>query len=121
MDLGDWIAKYMMLLNTVAMCLSPMLPVSLVMGQATAATRLQKDHKINCLQPARIPIAGKISRMVFDKTGTITKDGMDFNSVIPVTDTNSLGSSVKIDPECPDANPAKIERDVPKFLRYALA
>merc|ERR1719148_348147 len=85
MDLGAWIAKYMMLLNTVAMCLSPMLPVSLVMGQATAASRLTKDHEINCLQPGRIPIAGKISTIVFDKTGTITKDGMDFDGVIGVS------------------------------------
>merc|ERR1719469_665202 len=70
-SLGDWIATYMLLLNTVAMCLSPMLPVSLVMGQTVAASRLIKNHEIKCLQPARIPIAGKISTMVFDKTGTI--------------------------------------------------
>jgi cation-transporting ATPase 13A3/4/5 len=29
----------------------------------------------------RIPVAGKISVMVFDKTGTITKSGMDFTAV----------------------------------------
>jgi len=121
MDLGDWVAKYMMLLNTVAMCLSPMLPVSLVMGQAVAATRLKADHDIQCLQPARIPIAGKISTVVFDKTGTITKDGMDFDAVIPVDDTGKLGQPIKVDSQNPSANPAKIEREVPKKLQYALA
>jgi len=120
-DLGDWIAKYMMLLNTIAMCLSPMLPVSLVMGQAVAATRLKNDHQIQCLQPARIPIAGKISHIVFDKTGTITKDGMDFDSVIPVNDSGALGEAIKMDSENPKANPEKIEREVPKKLQYALA
>lgn len=120
MDLGDWIAKYMMLLNTVAMCLSPMLPVSLVMGQATAASRLTKDHEINCLQPGRIPIAGKMSTIVFDKTGTITKDGMDFDSVIPA-EASKFGTPIKIDVDNPKANPGKIEKEVPKLLRYALA
>lgn len=84
MDLKSWITTYLMVLNTIAMCISPMLPVSMVMGQSVTASRLQVTHKIGCLQPGRIPIAGKISTMVFDKTGTITKDGMDFDSVIAV-------------------------------------
>merc|ERR1719410_625485 len=121
MDLGDWIGKYVMLLNTIAMCISPMFPVSLVMGQATAAKRLQNDHEIQCLQPGRIPIAGKISTIVFDKTGTITKDGMDFDSVIPVDDSSKLGDRVKIDPDRPEANPDKIDREVPELVRHALA
>merc|ERR1719210_1871431 len=96
MDLKSWIATYLMVLNTIAMCLSPMLPVSMVMGQSVAAARLDKEHKISCLQPGRIPIAGKISPMVFDKTGTITKEGMDFDSVLPVEE-NRFGHAVKFE------------------------
>lgn len=121
MDIGDWISKYMMLLNTVAMCLSPMLPVSLVMGQSVASTRLKDDHQIKCLQPARIPIAGKISTIVFDKTGTITKDGMDFDSVVGVDNKGKLADPIKIDGDNPDANPEKIKLEVPSLLRYSLA
>eukprot|EP00415_Alexandrium_ostenfeldii_P001984 UN1984 len=84
--LGTWVALYLLVINTAAMTLNPMLPVSMVMGQSVSAKRLASTHKINCLQPGRIPIAGKISTMVFDKTGTITKEGMDFDSVIPIVD-----------------------------------
>merc|ERR1719487_1233569 len=61
-----------------------MLPVSMVIGQASASARLKSKLAISCLQPGRIPIAGKISTMVFDKTGTITKEGMDFAAVVNV-------------------------------------
>lgn len=74
---GSPVMTVLMMFTKMAMCLSPMLPVSMVMGQMAAARRLNGEHKIKCLQPGRIPIAGKISTMVFDKTGTITKDGMD--------------------------------------------
>ncbi|CAK0899727.1 unnamed protein product [Prorocentrum cordatum] len=85
-DIGSWVGTILIVINTCAMTLNPMLPVSMVIGQASASARLKSKLEINCLQPGRIPIAGKISTMVFDKTGTITKEGMDFTAVIPVTD-----------------------------------
>lgn len=85
-EMSSFPSKYMMCMNTAAQCLSPMLPVSMVMGQSVTASRLQGTHKISVLQPGRIPIAGKIQVMVFDKTGTITKDGMDFAAVAPVVE-----------------------------------
>jgi len=125
-NLGDWIATYLMLMNTVAMCLSPMLPVSLVMGQSVGSRRLQAKD-IQCLQPGRIPIAGKISSMVFDKTGTITKDGMDFDSVIAV-ESSGFGLPVKIagglgedSKAVAKARQEKIRAEVPLVLRNALA
>mmetsp|Transcript_94359 Transcript_94359/g.197097 ORF Transcript_94359/g.197097 Transcript_94359/m.197097 type:complete len:1298 (-) Transcript_94359:217-4110(-) len=126
MNLHSWVATYLLVLNTIAMCLSPMLPVSMVMGQSAAANRLEKTHKIGCLQPGRIPIAGKISTMVFDKTGTITKDGMDFDAVIPVEGAKFSGrvSFMPNDNEeqrITDENRAKIKAEVPERLRHALA
>merc|ERR1719491_2074214 len=84
-DMGSWIALYLLITNTVTMTLSPMLPVSMVMGSSVAAQRLEHNG-IHVLQSDRIPIAGKISTMVFDKTGTITKEGMSFSGALDVKD-----------------------------------
>lgn len=122
-NLGSVVATYLIILNTVAMCLSPMLPVSMVIGQSVSATRLtdKDNYDIKCLQPGRIPIAGKISNMVFDKTGTITKGGMDFAGIIGVQDSKFL-TRVEFnpnDPEC-DANREACSK-LPESLRYATA
>ena len=86
LDEGSAVAKFLSIICSFIGALSPMLPVSLVMGQSVSATRLGKstgEYQIKCLQPGRIPVAGKISTMVFDKTGTITKSGMDLTAVQP--------------------------------------
>ena len=44
-------------------------------GVQVVFTKALKPHALNLLS-GRIPIAGKISTMVFDKTGTITKAGV---------------------------------------------
>ena len=69
---------------------NPLMPVAVVWAQSTASYWLRTDvkgfeenAKINTLVPPRIPIAGKSHVIVFDKTGTITKDGMDFMGVVP--------------------------------------
>ncbi|KAF4722968.1 hypothetical protein FOZ63_013267, partial [Perkinsus olseni] len=82
--IGSWVVTILQVLIVVKETLNPMLPVAMVMGQTVAAKRLRNHHKIFCLQPERIPVAGKISVMVFDKTGTITKDGMELSAVLPV-------------------------------------
>ena len=65
----DWLATYIVPLNIDAMCLSPMLPVGLVMGQAVATSRLSKNSSITGLQPARIQIARKISTIDLARLG----------------------------------------------------
>lgn len=125
--MGSAVVTYLMLTDTVAMCVSPMLPVSLVMGQSVSAKRLEDkngEYHIKCLQPGRIPIAGKISTMVFDKTGTITKDGMDFAGLICAKD-GRFQATVHFDAddaEC-HGNRAKIAdpHQVPPKLRHAVA
>ncbi|KAF4694463.1 hypothetical protein FOZ60_008041 [Perkinsus olseni] len=85
-NMGNWIVTLLQIFLVLLQSLNPMLPVAMVMGQTVAAKRLRNHHKIFCLQPERIPVAGKISVMVFDKTGTITKDGMELSAVLPVRD-----------------------------------
>eukprot|EP00931_Biecheleriopsis_adriatica_P039456 TRINITY_DN22565_c0_g1_i1.p1 TRINITY_DN22565_c0_g1~~TRINITY_DN22565_c0_g1_i1.p1 ORF type:complete len:1348 (+),score=245.05 TRINITY_DN22565_c0_g1_i1:60-4046(+) len=124
-DLGSAVALYLTVLCTIAMSLNPMLPVSMVMGQTVSAGRLDDPngpYQIKCLQPGRIPIAGKISTMVFDKTGTITKGGMDF-AAVQVLDGSSFRRVAFDDtnPEC-EANRLTIAdpSQVPVVLRDAL-
>ncbi|KAJ2368031.1 hypothetical protein H4S01_001815, partial [Coemansia sp. RSA 2610] len=61
----------------VAQLLSPLLPAALVIGQSVAATRLRKK-KIYCVDPQRIMTAGKVQILCADKTGTLTKEGLEF-------------------------------------------
>ncbi|CAK9059542.1 unnamed protein product [Durusdinium trenchii] len=89
---GSWVVKFLNIACCLVGALNPMLPVSLVMGQSASAKRLTdgENYQIKCLQPGRIPIAGKISTMVFDKTGTITKSSMDLAAVHPIADAQLL-------------------------------
>eukprot|EP00437_Effrenium_voratum_P027608 CAMPEP_0181411004 /NCGR_PEP_ID=MMETSP1110-20121109/7641_1 /TAXON_ID=174948 /ORGANISM="Symbiodinium sp., Strain CCMP421" /LENGTH=1321 /DNA_ID=CAMNT_0023533589 /DNA_START=112 /DNA_END=4077 /DNA_ORIENTATION=- len=65
---------------------NPMMAVSFTLGQSCSAGRLSEGG-IACLNIGRIPVAGKISTMVFDKTGTITYGGMDLAAVRPIADS----------------------------------
>ncbi|EER00609.1 Cation-transporting ATPase, putative [Perkinsus marinus ATCC 50983] len=124
-DLGSWIVTVLQILNTIAQSMNPMLPVSMVMGQSVSSKRLERNEKIACLQPGRIPVAGKISTMVFDKTGTITKDGMDFAAVIPVDlASGAFLDRVVFDNDLPvgdDTNHHVVAEKVPLVLQYGLA
>lgn len=63
-------------LRTGSQILNPLLPVSLIAGQAVAAARLQ-TRGVFCVDPKRIAICGKVRLSAFDKTGTLTKSGLD--------------------------------------------
>lgn len=62
-------------MNCVVVAVPPGLPAAATSGIIFAIYRLSK-LKIFCIAPARINLAGKISRFVFDKTGTITEEGL---------------------------------------------
>ncbi len=66
---------------TTSQLFSPLLPVSLKVGQIQSSYRLG-EKGIQCINPRRIAIAGKIRIFCFDKTGTVTYDGMDFWGVV---------------------------------------
>ncbi|EER03922.1 P-type ATPase, putative [Perkinsus marinus ATCC 50983] len=124
-NLGSWVVTVLQILSTVAQTMNPMLPVSIVMGQSVAAFRLEKHHQISCLQPGRIPVAGKISTMVFDKTGTITKDGMDFAAVVAVDPSRrTFLGKIQFEPDLPpldERNRSVISEQVPLRMQYGLA
>merc|ERR1719492_335065 len=66
---------------TVCQLLSPLLPLSLVVGAVASARRLITEMDVFCVNPQRIAICGKIRLCCFDKTGTLTKEGLDFLGV----------------------------------------
>jgi cation-transporting ATPase 13A3/4/5 len=72
--------------------LSPLLPVVITVGQVNAAKRLQKLG-VFCLNSQRITLCGKLRVFCFDKTGTITKEGLDFRGCVPI-DKNAFVSEV---------------------------
>ncbi|KAL0087372.1 hypothetical protein J3Q64DRAFT_1814053 [Phycomyces blakesleeanus] len=66
--------------GTISQLISPLLPVSLVVGQSVATDRLRKK-KIYCVDLPRVLMAGKVQLFCFDKTGTLTKEGLTFYGI----------------------------------------
>jgi cation-transporting ATPase 13A3/4/5 len=64
--------------------INPLMAVSLVAGEMLSAKRLNKnkDHKVYTRDLHRVTIAGKVDLALLDKTGTITKSGLDFYGLL---------------------------------------
>ena len=60
----------------------PALPAAMTIGVVIAQRRLRKKG-IYCISPRTINVSGSIDCVCFDKTGTITEDGMDMWGVMP--------------------------------------
>jgi predicted P-type ATPase len=69
--------------------LNPLLPVVMTIGQVNAAKRLQKQDVFS-LNTQRITLCGKVRVFCFDKTGTITKEGLDYRGCVPVGDSGAF-------------------------------
>lgn len=91
--------------------LNPLLPVVMTIGQVNAAKRLQKKD-IFCLNPRRITLCGKVRVFCFDKTGTITKEGLDYRGCVPVD-----SSSTSFQSEFNDMTDTSLD----STMKYALA
>ena len=62
------------------------MPLTLIVGQAASSERLASANDIFCVNPKRIGICGKVRVCCFDKTGTITNEGLDFTGVVTAED-----------------------------------
>src|SRR5262249_48910212 len=63
-------------LDMITVVIPPALPVTMTIGMNIAIGRL-KRASIFCTNPPRVNIGGKIDLVVFDKTGTLSEDGLD--------------------------------------------
>jgi predicted P-type ATPase len=69
---------YQIFLWTASQLFSPAIPLALVVGQISSAKRLIENCNIDVKDPNRIALGGKVKTVCFDKTGTITKDYLDY-------------------------------------------
>ena len=70
-------------LDLVSIAVPPALPAAMMIGVATAVSRLRRKA-IFCIAPTRVNMAGRITRVCFDKTGTLTFDGMTLLAMLPL-------------------------------------
>ncbi|CCD24889.1 putative acid anhydride hydrolase NDAI_0E00730 [Naumovozyma dairenensis CBS 421] len=63
-------------LDIITIVVPPALPATLTIGTGFSLARLKKKG-IFCISPTRVNIGGKIDIMCFDKTGTMTENGLD--------------------------------------------
>eukprot|EP00923_Selenidium_pygospionis_P019539 GHVN01034162.1.p1 GENE.GHVN01034162.1~~GHVN01034162.1.p1 ORF type:complete len:1669 (-),score=175.90 GHVN01034162.1:2684-7063(-) len=73
---------------TTSQVMSPLIPATFVNNQAIGSQRLRKKQ-IYCVNLSRIYACGKVKYFCFDKTGTMTKDGLEFHGVDPMVAKNS--------------------------------
>ena len=87
----------------VVLMISPLLGVAILGGQLASAQRLSAvsspsedddadgKYRIFVRDVDRMSLVGKLDIMCFDKTGTITKSGLDLVGVVPISDTGGPG------------------------------
>ena len=68
--------------DLITIVVPPALPAAMTIGVVIAQQRLKKRN-IFCISPRSINVTGSINCVCFDKTGTITEDGMDMWGIIP--------------------------------------
>ena len=68
--------------DLITIVVPPALPAAMTIGIVMASQRLL-PHGIYCISPRTINVAGTADCVCFDKTGTITEDGLDMWGVVP--------------------------------------
>merc|ERR1719410_1554240 len=71
-------------IDLITIVVPPALPAAMTIGVVLANQRLMPKN-IFCISPRTINVAGAVDCTCFDKTGTITEDGMDMWGVVPAT------------------------------------
>lgn len=106
-------------LDVITITVPPALPVAMTTGMSFAVARLKKT-KIFCISPNRVNVAGMIKLMCFDKTGTITTEGLDLYGVHPLEDTEF--SDMIVEESVTDAlTDVKSLPEKKKMLLYSMA
>jgi len=114
-DSGSGIFSIFIGFTILVQSLNPLLPVTITLGQTMGSERLKKEMGVSCLNPERLPIAGKVHIMVMDKTGTITKEGMEFRGA-HVAQAGAFGQA-----PCWAENGSLDSKAIPEALGWALA
>ncbi|KAG8223414.1 hypothetical protein J437_LFUL003687 [Ladona fulva] len=70
-------------LDLITIAVPPALPAAMTVGKMYAQRRLQKKG-IYCINSRVINVSGSINCVCYDKTGTLTEDGLDMWGVVPV-------------------------------------
>ncbi|KAG6616826.1 cation-transporting ATPase [Phytophthora cinnamomi] len=68
---------------------NPLLPVVMTIDHMNAAKRLQKQD-VFFLNPQRLTFCGKVRVFSFDKTGTITKEDLDYRGCVPIGESSGF-------------------------------
>ena len=95
----------------------PALPAAMTIGVVIAQRRLGKKG-IYCISPRTINVAGSIDCVCFDKTGTITEDGMDMWGVMPSAKGLQAVLAGQTKAEEADGDTARLLDPVKKVLFY---
>ncbi|BFI18309.1 hypothetical protein MPTK1_6g14430 [Marchantia polymorpha subsp. ruderalis] len=70
-------------INLVTIAVPAALPLALSIGISVSFKRLQ-GKGVYCINPGRIVSVGRVDTLCFDKTGTITEDGLNLKGVVVV-------------------------------------
>lgn len=79
-DLGDIAIKA---LDLITIAVPPALPAAMTVGKMHAQRRL-KEKEIFCINSRIINVSGSIDCVCYDKTGTLTEDGLDMWGIITI-------------------------------------
>eukprot|EP00636_Phaeomonas_parva_P005917 CAMPEP_0118883826 /NCGR_PEP_ID=MMETSP1163-20130328/22806_1 /TAXON_ID=124430 /ORGANISM="Phaeomonas parva, Strain CCMP2877" /LENGTH=794 /DNA_ID=CAMNT_0006821377 /DNA_START=125 /DNA_END=2506 /DNA_ORIENTATION=- len=104
---ANWTVQLSIGIFTISQMVSPLLPVFLEVGPVMSAKRL-RERGIFCVNPKRVAICGKVRIAAFDKTGTITKEGLEFAGVWAVGDGGPEDDALVMpfNPGSPSVTPA---------------
>jgi cation-transporting P-type ATPase 13A2 len=81
-DEEPWNEIVLEVFDLVTIVVPPALPAAMTIGVVIAQKRLER-RGIFCISPRTINVSGSTDCVCFDKTGTITEDGMDMWGVVP--------------------------------------